>query len=349
MPMTARIALRVEGISVAHPNGLPILEDVSFELPLGSILGIVGESGCGKTTLLHSLLNLLPTSQVRRGGHTWLRIPQALVESTGWRIKAGAWLRECTGLGWAVDLQHAPARVCQLLFGDRIAMVPQDVHSSLDPLMTVQQSVAEIIRAHGRMSWAQARERAIEGLVRAGLERQFVLQRCTDPPTSFSGGQRQRVLIAQAIANQPSVVLYDEPTVALDAGTRNHVLGNIRQLVGADAAAVIVSHDLASLQSFADTVCIMYRGRIVESGPTHEVFSRPQHPYTQALLDCMPRLDRRQQMLPIRGVVSQDNTVNNQRCQFSPRCERAIDRCHNTEPRLIALTLQRKVACHAAV
>jgi oligopeptide/dipeptide ABC transporter ATP-binding protein len=225
--------------------------------------------------------------------------------------------------------------------GLQIGYVPQDVRSGLNPLMTARASVLEAARRRVGPS----RDRANDAMRRAGLADDFVRRDADRRPGRLSGGQCQRVLIAQAIVNEPSVLLLDEPTASLDPPTRRDVQTMLRGLAVDHRAICLVTHDVAALAGLADTVGVMYLGRIVEMGPAEVVLRHPRHPYTRGLFACVPRLDRRAPLLPIPGDPP-PNAAEVPGCKFHPRCEWCEERCRSEEPHLREIGPARKVACH---
>jgi oligopeptide/dipeptide ABC transporter ATP-binding protein len=309
--------LEVRGLAVRGPRGETILDGVDLTLRAGEVTALVGETGCGKTTLLNSVLGLLPV---------------------GLRVSAGE-----------VRLGEDGTELLRLTDGQRrrylgleIGYVPQDVRSGLNPLMTALACVLEAARRRP----GPVKGRAKAALLRAGLSEEFVRHDALRRPGRLSGGQCQRVLIAQAIVNEPRVLLLDEPTASLDAAARREVQATVRGLAGDRRAVCLVTHDVAALPGLADRVGVMYLGRLVEIGPADGVLRRPQHPYTQGLLACVPRLDRRAPLVPIAGDPPAGPAVPG--CKFHPRCPLCEERCRSEEPPLRETGSERKVACHVS-
>lgn len=313
--MSSLPVLAIENLSVLGPGRRDILCSVSLDLPGASVTAVVGETGSAKSTLINSILGLLPV-----GLHP--------VEGT-----------ITIADGESVDLLSLDANQRRKYLGVQIGYVPQDVRSGLNPLMSVRATVREAAR---RIA-ADSGPRVDEALRRAGLSEEFLRRDSHRRPTKLSGGQCQRVLIAQAIVNHPRVLLLDEPTASLDPLARNAVLETVRRLTDDGCAVCLVTHDIAAAASVADYVAVMYLGSIVESGSAADVLGRPQHPYTRALVACVPRLDRRDQLVPIPGSPT-DNEVTG--CKFHPRCPlRQLD-CDSQVPLLRVVDPDRKVACH---
>jgi oligopeptide/dipeptide ABC transporter ATP-binding protein len=315
--MSRPTVLDVRGLCVKGPLGQTILDKVDITLRAGQVTALVGETGCGKTTVLNSVLGLLPPGLTVGAGEAWI---------------------EGKSL---VDLLNLSGRAMHSYLGIQIGYVPQDVRSGLNPLMTARASVVEA----ARRAPGPARERADSAMRRAGLPEDFVVHHADRRPGKLSGGQCQRVLIAQAIVNHPRLLLLDEPTASLDPPTRREVQATIRRLVDDHCAVCLVTHDVAALAGLADMIGVMYLGRIVETGPADEVLRHPQHPYTRGLLDCIPRLDVRAPLAPIPGEppASADLVTG---CRYHPRCELREPRCLVEEPRLREVRFARKAACH---
>jgi oligopeptide/dipeptide ABC transporter ATP-binding protein len=315
--MSRPTVLDARGLCVKGPLGRTILDKVEITLRAGQVTALVGETGSGKTTVLNSVLGLLPPGLEIGAGEAWIE-----GESQ-------------------VDLLTLSERAIRSYLGIQIGYVPQDVRSGLNTLMTARASVVEAAsRAPG-----PARERANSALRQAGLPEDFIDNHADRRPGKLSGGQCQRVLIAQAIVNQPRLLLLDEPTAALDPPTRREVQATIRRLVDDHCAVCLVTHNVAALAGLADMIGVMYMGQVVETGPAEEVLRHPQHPYTRGLLGCVPRLDVRARLIPIPGdpPPSADLVTG---CRYHPRCELREPRCLVEEPRLREVRLARKAACH---
>jgi len=299
--------LEVEHLSVRlkTARGLATaVRDVSFELGQGETLGLIGESGCGKSVTALALLGLLPESAQVTGS----------VRFEG---------RELVGLD--------EAGMCRLR-GDRIAMVFQEPMTALNPLHTVGRQVAEPLVLHRGMDAAAARRRAIELLGRVGLP--DPAQRVDAYPHQLSGGQRQRVTIAMALACEPALLIADEPTTALDVTVQRQILDLIDDLVDERRMAMLlISHDLGVIAENVARMLVMYGGSVVESGPTESVFGRIAHPYTQGLFAARPRLGavRGQRLATIPGSVPElaDLPAG---CPFADRCQLALEACRHEAP-----------------
>jgi oligopeptide/dipeptide ABC transporter ATP-binding protein len=315
--MSKPIVLEVRGLCVRGPRGQSILDDVEITLRAGEVTALVGETGSGKTTVLNSVLGLLPPGLEVSKGEVW--------------IEAGG----------RVDLLSLSEREMRHFLGLQIGYVPQDVRSGLNPLMTARAAVLET----ARRATGAVKERANAAMRKAGLAEDFVRRDADRRPGKLSGGQCQRVLFAQAIVNQPHVLLLDEPTASLDPPTRREVQATVRRMAGDDCAICLVTHDLSSLAGLADTIGVMYLGRVIESGPAGQVLQHPRHPYTRALLACVPRIDERARLEPIPGepAAGADDVSG---CRYHPRCEFCEDRCRFEEPKLREVGFARKAACH---
>ncbi len=294
------------------------VDDVSFDLKAGEVLGLVGESGCGKSVTALSILGLLPT-------------PPA-------RILSGEILFE------GVDLLKTDIGALRRIRGKRIAMIFQEPMSSLNPVFTVGDQLMETIRRHEGIGRAEAQRRAIKMLDTVGIP--AAAKRLDDYPHHLSGGMRQRVMIAMALSCTPSLLLADEPTTALDVTIQAQILDLLRSLQSEyKMAVVLITHDLGVVAEFVDRVAVMYAGRIVETASVVDAFERPQHPYTLGLLASLPSLDREQERLTaIPGAVP-GPLERTSGCSFAPRCERAVAQCMTAAPKLVTIGRGHGVAC----
>jgi peptide/nickel transport system ATP-binding protein len=312
------LALEHVDVGFATEDGrVSAVTDVSLSVSEGEIFGLVGESGCGKTTLAMALMGLLPVTAHVAGS----------VRFQG------------------LELLGLPPDELRKLRGDRISMIFQDPMTSLDPTFPVGEQVAETITAHRDVNDAWARERALELLRDVGIpepERRF-----GDAPHRLSGGMRQRVVIATALANEPALVLADEPTTALDVTIQAQVLDLLRDLrTRLQTTIVLITHDLGVVAQICDRVGVMYAGQLVEVAPVSEIFRSPRHPYTQALLAALPT----QQQVPgsLRVIPGRVPNLADPPpgCRFSTRCPYVMDVCaavpplaHETDEHLIACWL----------
>ncbi len=314
--------LSVSDLTVSFPSErgrVNAVRALSYQVRAGEVLGIVGESGSGKSVSSLAVMGLLP--------------PQAKV-SGSIRFQG----RELLGRS---DIELSQIR------GRRISMIFQDPLSALTPVYTVGDQVAEALQVHGTLSRRPARARAVELLDLVGIP--DAAQRAQAFPHEFSGGMRQRVVIAMAIANDPDLIIADEPTTALDVTVQAQVLAVLataREITG--AAIVLITHDLGVVAGFADRVQVMYAGRTVETGTVEDVFYRPGMPYTRGLLASIPRVDaERGALVPIEGQPPSLAELG-AGCPFAPRCPLVIDHCRDTEPILAQVSESHGCACHRA-
>lgn len=300
-------------------SGVQVLHGINIDIDRGETLGLVGESGCGKSVTWLAALGLLPGKTSVSGS---VRVD-------------------------GQELINAPRHVQEGVRGGRIAMIFQDPSSSLNPVKKVGPQIVESLSLHRGLKGNAARLEAIRLMERVGIPdaaRRFDLF-----PHEFSGGQCQRIMIAIALAGEPDVLIADEPTTALDVTIQAQILdllNQIRQETG--MAIVFISHDLGAVSQICERVCVMYAGRIVETAQTSELFETPKHPYTLGLFDAIPRLDGgRERLRAIPGTVPDPRHLP-QGCAFAPRCSQATEQCEKHIPELRQLNAQ-KVACFNAV
>ena len=294
-----RVGFRTEDGVVGAVDG------VSFELRPGEILGIVGESGCGKSVTAQSVLGLTRSKNAKISGAVRFR---------------------------GRDLVNASDEELQAIRGEEIAMIFQDPMTSLNPVYKVGDQIAEQIQAHRDVSDGEARDRAIELLHDVGIP--HADHRVDDYPYEFSGGMRQRAMIAMALSLEPQLLIADEPTTALDVTIQAQILRLIEGLNrDRDLAVVLITHDLGVVAEVADRVLVMYAGQIVEQGTLDQIFYDPRHPYTWGLLGSLTRLDRdRPTRLP--QIAGQPPSLLSppEGCRFRPRCPHAFERCMEPPP-----------------
>ena len=306
--MSALLEVRDLRVAFATDDGeFPAVDGLSFSLRAGSTLGLVGESGCGKSVTALSIMGLIPQPPGRIAGG------EIRFQDT--------------------DLLKLPGAAMRALRGDRIAMIFQEPMSSLNPAFTVGAQIVEGILRHRSMDRAQAKKRAIDMLERVRIsspERRF-----DDYPHRLSGGMRQRVMIAMALACEPKLLIADEPTTALDVTIQAQILDLMRTLREETGTAImLITHDLGIVAELADEVAVMYAGRIVEHAGAAALFADPQHPYTIGLLGSIPRLHLEQERLAaIEGQVP-DPALARVGCSFQPRCPFAVARCASAAPPL---------------
>lgn len=295
---------------------LTAVDGISFELAAGEILGVVGESGAGKSLTGSAIIGLLDAPG---------RVVAGEIHLHGQRID---------------NLNDNDMRA---LRGKSIGMVFQDPMTSLNPLYTIADQLIETIRAHTRMSGMAARDKAIELLDSVGIP--AASRRIDDYPHQFSGGMRQRVVIALALAAEPDLVIADEPTTALDVSVQAQIIDVLKeQCTERGASVILITHDMGVIAEAADRVAVMYAGRIVEIGPVKDIIKQPCHPYTQGLMGSIPSLTQNaERLVQIPGsmpAVSDRPTG----CAFHPRCEKRIEPCSLQQPSLVASDAQA-IAC----
>jgi oligopeptide transport system ATP-binding protein len=311
--------LAIENLHVrfATPDGdVAAVRDVSLNVTKGECLGIVGESGSGKSQTFMAALGLLAANG----------------RATGRVVFDG------------VDLLQASEKELNRVRGNKIAMIFQDPMTSLTPHMKIGRQLAEVAVQHRRASRQDARAQALAVLKRVQVP--DAARRLEMYPHELSGGLRQRVMIAMALMCNPTLIIADEPTTALDVTVQAQILELLRDLKETqDTGIVLISHDLGVIAGLADRVAVMYAGRVVETGPVHEIFRDPQHPYTRALLACTPRLDelRHDALITIRGQPPDLQRLP-PGCAFAPRCADVIDACA-AQPPLRGFAAGRAKAC----
>ncbi|MCC7425783.1 MAG: ABC transporter ATP-binding protein [Alphaproteobacteria bacterium] len=321
--------LEIDGLGLSldtFDGRFHVLDDVSLAIGCGETLGVVGESGCGKSVLAKSILRLLPSPPARYLGGT-----------VRWRGE---------------DLLAAAERRMRSIRGLDIAMVFQDPMTFLDPVFSIGDQMTEVLREHDRArgrtmrSIAAAREEA-ESIL-AAMQMRNPAQVLSSYPHQLSGGMRQRVLIAMAISGRPSLLIADEPTTALDVTVQAQILRLIVDQVRSSGLAVmLISHDLGVVSAVCGRIVVMYAGTIVESGPSEALLHRPIHPYARGLVEAVPRLRGEVRTRPIPGQLP--NLADPPRgCRFAARCASASELCRSEKPRLRTFGEQRLVACHHA-
>lgn len=301
--MTAEALLHVQDLTVGfntEQGRVRVVEEVNFALAPGRTLGLVGESGCGKSVTAQTIMRLLPSppSQIENG--------QILFEGE--------------------DLANASQRRMQKIRGDRIGMVFQEPMTSLNPTLRIGEQIAEPLLLHRGMRRADAQKEVIRVLRLVGIGNAD--RRLDQYPHELSGGLRQRVMIAMAIICKPRLLIADEPTTALDVTIQAQIMALLKDLQRELGLAILlITHDLGVVSEMCETIAVMYAGRIVEAGRTEEVFGAPRHPYTHGLLNSSPRRARKGERLPsIPGLVPPPGQ-RSIGCNFADRCSRAIARC----------------------
>jgi oligopeptide transport system ATP-binding protein len=292
---------------------------ISYDLGEGETLGIVGESGCGKSVSVLSMIRLIPTPPGK--------------------ITDGKVLFE------GRDLLTMDNDEIRHIRGNRIAMIFQDPMTSLNPVLTIGRQVGESLQVHMGMDKTRARKRSVELLEMVGIPQAD--QRIRDYPHQFSGGMRQRVMIAMALSCNPQILIADEPTTALDVTIQAQIVELVKRLRDEIGMAVIwITHDLGVVAGLVDRVNVMYAGFIAETGPVGDIYARPRHPYTIGLLGSLPRLDEteHERLTSIDGLPP-DLIAPPQGCRFAPRCDFATERCQTENPELISVGLDHQAAC----
>ena len=337
--------LSVKNLRVEFPTRrgtLLALDDVSFDIAPGEILGVVGESGAGKSLTGAAIIGLLEPPGRVAGGE---------IRLTGQRI------------------DNLPHEAMRKIRGRRIGAIFQDPLTSLNPLYTVGRQIMETIQVHLQVDAAEARQRAIQLLTDTGIPAPE--QRIDQYPHQFSGGMRQRVVIALALAAQPELIVADEPTTALDVSIQAQIIALLKQLTRGDpqaaasrqpppeggrpasggraptghgAAVMLITHDMGVIAEACDRVAVMYAGRVVEIGPVAEVIHHPAHPYTKGLMGSIPSMtSERERLMQIDGAMPRLNAIP-AGCAFNPRCPQAFERCRVERPELLAAGATR-AAC----
>lgn len=318
--------LKVSELCIDYVNDQKVavraLRGVSLEVSPGETLGILGESGCGKSTFVSSLMRMLPSEA---------------------RVVSGAIQFE------NVDVLSADRASLRMIRGARMSLIPQHPGPALNPVMRIGDQIDEVLKAH-RRGVRNERRRETQRLLARVMLGDSERQTYEVYPHQLSGGQQQRVVIAQAIACAPVLLIADEPTSALDTETEQEILGLLAELKAElGLALILVTHKPALLQKHADRVVVMYAGRIVEQGPAQEVLHAPQHPYTRALLQCrlsaLARQEGRKTQLPVIAGNAFDPRAHVAGCSFAPACSERKQDCEVRPPKLLETKADRKVEC----
>ena len=295
------------------------VDGISFGLREGESLCLVGESGCGKTATALSALRL--------------------VDSPPGRIVDGEILYH------GEDLLQCSSERLRHIRGNQIAMIFQDPQSSLNPVFTVGDQIAEQIKLHLGLSHKQAMEKTLHLMEQIGIPRAG--ERIKDYPHQFSGGMRQRVMIAIALSCEPEILIADEPTTALDTTIKAQILNIFRDLKQSRNMSILfITHDLGTVAEIADRIVVMYGGKVAEAGNSLDIFDQPKHPYTIGLLNCLPDIStRRDRLTPIRGMIP--SLIDPpEGCIFNPRCEHRMPICCQEVPEEVVISGEHFVACH---
>ncbi|NIP29831.1 MAG: ATP-binding cassette domain-containing protein [Candidatus Dadabacteria bacterium] len=307
-----RVSFKVE------KENIEVLSGINLDIEKGQIVGVVGESGCGKTLTALSVMGLLP-------------IPPATINS-------GEVIFDNNNL---LELDQNQLRGYR---GNRISMIFQEPISSLNPVYTIGDQIGEVIRTHKDVTKIEEKEMVIELLNLVGIPSPET--RFKSYPHEMSGGMCQRVMIAMALACKPELLIADEPTTALDVTIQAGILKLIKDLREKIGMAVLfISHDLGVISQIADEIYVLYAGKVVEKGSVNDVFSHPTHPYTIGLIKSIPNIEHRKDKLySIPGVIPSPNDFP-KGCRFNNRCEYAFDECYNSEPRLEEISGKHESAC----
>ncbi len=302
-----------------------VLDGIGFTLERGMTLGIVGESGCGKSMTALAIMRLIPT-------------PPGRITSGTVRLDGADLL--------AVDERHMRA-----VRGNKISMIFQEPMTSLNPVFTIGEQIAETVRLHQGLGVREAMRRAVEMVRAVGIPNPR--RRVREYPHQMSGGMRQRVMIAMALACNPDVLIADEPTTALDVTVQAQIFDLLQDLrVETGTAIILITHDMGVINEMTDRVLVMYAGRIVEEGAVEVILEHPRHPYTQGLIRCVPHLDpdpkpERPPLVEIPGVVPALSELG-RGCAFAPRCAHATNRCRAERPPVFQETGGHRSACWLA-
>lgn len=302
------------------------VDGVSFEIPMGKTIGVVGESGCGKSVTSLSLMRLLqgPQGQIASGEIRYNQTTQNRV----------------------VDIAKITLKEMEKIRGNEIAMIFQEPMTTLNPVFTVGSQIDESIKHHNpKMPKAEVKTRTIEMLKLVGIARAEGIYEAY--PHELSGGMRQRVVIAMALSCNPQLIIADEPTTALDVTIQAQILDLLRDLKDKiNASIMLITHDLGVVAEMADYVVVMYAGRIVEQGTAKEIYHEPMHPYTVGLMKSRPILNEEvKRLYSIPGNVP--NPINlPEHCYFKNRCEKCMEKCNGAYPKLIEVTRTHKVSCY---
>ncbi|HCU23439.1 MAG TPA: peptide ABC transporter ATP-binding protein [Deltaproteobacteria bacterium] len=359
--------LDVKNLRITFPIGgqeYPAVDGISFHLNQGKVLGIVGESGCGKTVTALSLLRLIDkpgrvqtgeafyygnVEGVRRRPAPSVSAPsevtdRLLLEQRRREPTAKIFTESISESG-GIDLFRLSEAQMRSVRGNNIAMIFQEPMTSLNPVFTVGEQIMEAVLLHQKTGKAEARDIAVEMLRKVRIPDPE--KRIHDYPHQMSGGMRQRVMIAMALSCKPDILIADEPTTALDVTIQAQILELIQELIDEmHMSVILITHDLGVVAQVCDDVLVMYAGQIVERAPARRLFRRPKHPYTLGLLESIPKLfeDERETLHTIAGIVP-DLTRLPAGCRFAPRCPRAVEACRNRVPPLKYVGEGQEVRC----
>jgi peptide/nickel transport system ATP-binding protein len=301
-------------------NGqIPAVDHVSITINEGEILGVVGESGCGKSVTSLSVMGLVPSPPGKIVGGEILFKNQNLLQFSEKKMRA--------------------------IRGNEMAMIFQEPMTSLNPVYTIGDQIGETLRIHKKASKKKAKELSIAMLQKVGIPR--AEQIVNEYPHQLSGGMRQRVMIAMAMSCEPKLLIADEPTTALDVTIQAQILDLMRQLNKENGTAImLITHDLGVVAEICQRVVVMYGGKVVEEGDVRTIIKNPQHPYTKGLIRSLPKLHEKEERLySIPGNVPKPGSIQNG-CRFAPRCEEIIDGCTEIDPELISISIGHQCRCH---
>jgi peptide/nickel transport system ATP-binding protein len=323
------LLIDVKNLQVVFPldeGTITAVEDVNFGLRRGEVLGVVGESGCGKSVTAQAIMRIIPTPGRIERGEILLTRPDGAVVDLAKLKPTSKEIRE--------------------IRGKEVAMIFQEPMNSFSPLYTIGNQLTEAILLHQKISKQAARERAIQMLEKVGIPN--AAKRIDSYPFEFSGGMRQRAMIAQALSNDPSLLVADEPTTALDVTIQAQILYLMRRLQQETGTSIVfITHNLGVVAQIADRIAIMYLGLVVEEGTVRDIFYDPRHPYTQNLLRAVPTIGKTtgKRLVSIQGSVPSP-FERPSGCPFNPRCEKAITgRCDQEAPQMIQVGERHRVRC----
>lgn len=319
MKDTAQTLLHIENLKtvISSKDGkLVPVDGVDITIPKGKTVGIVGESGCGKSMTAMSIMGLLPnTTHIEEG--------KILFQD--------------------MDLTKLNPKELRKITGDKISIIFQEPMTSLNPVIQVGKQVREAILLHEKVSKEEAKQRVIEIFRQVGIPEPE--RRYNAYPHQLSGGLRQRVMIGMAMVCNPDLLIADEPTTALDVTIEAQILHLMRQLQKDKGTSIMmITHNLGVVAEICDQVYVMYAGKVVESAEVHELFQNPKHPYTQGLLGALPKMDSRQRLNSIDGMVPTLKDMPTG-CRFAPRCPMATQRCREEQPALMDVAAEHQVRC----
>ncbi len=314
--------LQVEDLRVffhTYAGVIRAVDGLSFSLEPGQCLGVVGESGSGKSAAMMALLGLLPQPPAKIHGGRALFHHQ--------------------------DLLCLPKRELRKIRGNKIAMIFQDPMTSLNPYLRISTQMTEILTTHEGVSTKNALSRAIAALEQVGIA--DASRAIVQYPHQFSGGMRQRVMIAMALLTKAEIIIADEPTTALDVTIQAQIIELLRSLQQRyGLSLILVTHDLGVVAGISDHILVMYNGRLVERGTVEDIFYRPSHPYTEGLLQALPRVDQQHQHLYAIPGAPPLPTAQRQGCSFAPRCPQVMPMCYEGEVPWVAINQQHQYLCH---